>query len=259
MELKLSTLTASQLTYDELAGLPGRVQDDIDKNIDKAKLTDAGLNDYLADLKTKGTAFKNGLGKGGPNDFTSKVLDADHVRDKAYSVFLKALKLAEESDDEQEVEAAKSILNMLKPFGNVPKKNFEAESADIDSILTNLSDAKHKPHITTLGHTKYVTKIQTANDAFKALFATRVSDELLQPVFDRRAPKKELIAVYTDTVEYILSMAKNKKNPNVDTFIQLLNVVNSSREYFQDTYISRGKKKKDKPAPKTTDTPTKPQ
>lgn len=224
-----------------MAELPGRLQDDITKNIDKAKLTDPGLTDYLSEFYTKGTAFQNGLGKGGANDFTIKVFNSDKVRDKAYGVFMKALRLAQDSDDPAEVDAAVSLLNMLKPFGNVQNKNFEAETAAMDSILVNLADAKYNAHVTKLGFAKYVTKIQTTNDAFKALFTTRVADELKQPAFDMKVAKKELIIIYNDTVEYILSMAKNKRNPNVDTFIQLLTVVNAGRKYFQDKYISKSK------------------
>ncbi len=218
MALSLSRLDVTNLNYDELAELPGRLKDDIDKNIDKAKMTDPGLNDYLSELNTKGTTFQNGLGKGGANDFTVKVVARDKVRDKAYSTFVKALELAQDSDDPEEVDAATSILNMLDPFGNVPRKNFEAESAALDSILDKLADSKFKAHITKLGFAKYVTKIQVANEDFKALFTNRVADELKQPAFDMKVAKKELVIVYNDTVEYILAMAKNKKNPNLDTF-----------------------------------------
>lgn len=239
MVLSLSRLDVTDLSYDELAELPGRLKDDIDKNIDKAKMTDPGLNDYLSELNTKGTAFQNGLGKGGANDFTVKVVTRDKVRDKAYSIFLKALGLAQDSDDPEEADAATSILNMLDPFGNVPRKNFEAESAALDSILANLAEPKFKAHLTTLGFAKFVTKIQVANDDFKALFTDRVADELQQPAFDMKEAKKELVVIYNDTVEYILAMAKNKKNPNLDTFIQLLSVVNAGRKYFHDKYNRR--------------------
>jgi hypothetical protein len=241
MELKLTPLNVSKLDYEELAELPGRVKDDIDKNIDKTKMTDTGLNDYLTELNTKGTTFQNGLGKTKANDYTKKVFSSDKVRDKAYSTMMKAIRLGADSDDEAEVEAAESLLNMLKPFGNVPQKNFEAETAALDSILENLADAKYKAHVTKLGIGKYVAKVQAANDAFKALFTTRVSDELKDTGIDMRVASKELIIVYNDTVEYILAMAKNKKNPNVDLFNQLLTVINASRKYFEDTYNRRGK------------------
>jgi len=244
MALTLFPLSVSRLTYEEFAELPGRLKDDIDKNIDKAKLTDITLVDYLDEIYTKGTAFQKGLGKGGTNDFTIKILAGDQARDKAYSIFMKALGLAADSDDVAEVEAATSILNILEPFGNVQQKNYEAESAAIDSILKKLAEPKYEAHITKLGFSKYVTKIQTTNDAFQALFTNRVSDELSIPDFDLKLAKKELTVIYNDAMEYILAMAKSKKNPNVDFFKQLLTVVNAGRKYFSDNYISRGGGKK---------------
>ncbi len=241
MKPELTPFNVSKLDYEELAELPGRVQDDFEKNIDKTKMTDEGLNDYLTELYTKGTTFQNGLGKAKANDYTKKVFKSDKGRDKAYSTLLKAIKLGRASDDEAEVAAAESLLNMLKPFGDVPSKNFEAETAALDSILVNLAEPKYKAHVTKLGIAKYVAKVQTTNDEFKALFTTRVADELKETGIDMRVASKELIITYNDTVEYILAMAKNKKNPNVELFKQLLTVINASRKYFQDTYINRGK------------------
>lgn len=241
MELKLEPLTVSRLDYEELAELPGRFKDDIEKNIDKTKMTDPGLNDYLSELNAKEITFQNGLGQAKANDYTNNVLKSDKGRDKAYGNVIKALRLAANSDDPAEVEAAESILNMLKPFGNVPQKNFNAETAALDSILVNLSEAKYKAHIATLKIDKYIAKLQAANDAFKTLFTTRVADQLSQTGIDMKLASRELINVYNDTAEYILAMAKNKKNPNVDLFKQLLIVINVSRKYFQDTYINRGK------------------
>ncbi len=241
MVFSLAPLAVTNLGYEELAELPVRLKYDIDNNIDKSKMTDVTLTDYLSDLYEKGTTFKNGLGKGGANDYTLKLFNADKLRDRAIAIFMQALRLAHEADDEAEVDAAESLLNMLKPFGNVQRKNFEAESAAIDAILVNLSEAKYKAHITKLGLAKYVAKIQQTNDDFKALFTTRVADKLKETPLDLKAVRKELIIIYNDTVEYILAMAKSKKHPNVELFKQLLTVVNAGRKYFNDNYIRRGK------------------
>ena len=254
MALNVVDLNLRKLDQHEIGQLPERLQKDIENNIDKSTLTDAGLNSYLGELQTAADTYNAGVGQDSANDYTDKVFQSDESRDKDYSAFKNSIYLAAQSDVPEEVDAAESLLNMLAPFGDVPRLNYESETNVIDNILVELAKPKYAAHVATIAIDKYVKRLQKGNDAFKQIFGTRVSDEVVKPVYNQKLARKKLQTTYLDTVEYVLAMAKNPKSPNPALFQSVLNVINISRKYYAAQYANRGKGKGGNNASPTTPT-----
>lgn len=237
MAKELEQLDLSSLTNLESDALVNRFLNDVD-TVDKALMTDPGLNAYQALLKPQNAEYKKALLQVQKNDETAKILQLDVVRDKAYRAFVKAVNLGLTSDIEAEVEAAKSLYTLLKTFGNVPKLNFEAESAAIKKLLTDLATDKYKAHVTTLALDKYILRIKNAEDAFSAKFGGRMQDTATKEVYDTKALRTTMINTYKLAVSYVLSMANSPAAINLPLFDTVLALINTARKYYHDNYTT---------------------
>ena len=235
MNKSLEPLSIAKLTYSEFGQLANRLMTDA-ATIDIALTKDAGYTAYLALVAAEATKYDAGLQQEKENDFTVKVTKADVVRDGAYSALKKAIGLGGESDVVDEVEAARVLTILLTAHGNLQRANYETESIDIDSLLTDLGQTKYKAHVTTLGIGKYVIRLKNGNDSFKTLFSTRIQGVSTATVYDMKAMRKTLTQNYNDTVHYVLTMAKSPVTPNVAYFDAALSLINTERKYYQDNY-----------------------
>ncbi|WP_298423280.1 DUF6261 family protein [uncultured Kordia sp.] len=109
---------------------------------------------------------------------TQELIELDTRRDKAFMGIKGLLETHEHHYDDTMQSAASRLLYNMNTFGtNIPRLNYQAETAVIDSMLsdwetqTDLSTA-----ITTLAMTDWVAELKTANEAFNNRFLARVSE-----------------------------------------------------------------------------------
>ena len=83
---------------------------------------------------------------------------------------------------------------------------------------------------------KYVTRLNETNNAFRTLFSGRMVDTAMSESFDMKTIRKELMETYTDFAEYVFAMAKATDKQLFSTALNLLNV---ARKYYADQMISK--------------------
>jgi hypothetical protein len=114
--------------------------------------------------------------------------------------------------------------------------NYEAETMAIDKLIDELQSAKYAPLVTSLLLTRYVQRLKTSNDSFKAQFGTRITGEAFQESFDTRALRQDLMDYYRDFTLYLQVMVTTTSEPY---FAQVLAIVNTARKYYADMLATR--------------------
>ncbi len=114
---------------------------------------------------------------------TQELIDLDARRDKAFMGIKANLEAYNYHYDNGMQSAARSLLFNLNNYGtNIPRMNYQAETAVIDSMLsdweteTDLINA-----ISTAGLTNWVAELKTANQAFNDRYLARVSESAANP------------------------------------------------------------------------------
>jgi hypothetical protein len=246
MTLKLETLGTSNLTNLEVGQLINRHLSDLD-TIDPALRTDAPFNSYIQDLAVKATNYQKGLAQVQKNEETEKIVVADADRDKSVKAFRAGLKLYDLSDIPEEVEASRSLSILLTPYKNLETLNYEAETLGIDKLVSELTGPTYSAKVSLLQMDRYVTRMQTANEAFKPLFSGRMVSTAMTETYDMKTLRSELLNKYSDFANYVLAMAKADSNNQL--FGTALNLLNTARKYYNDMLLKRTAPKAEKAKP----------
>jgi Trk K+ transport system NAD-binding subunit len=132
--------------------------------------------------------------------------------------------------------AYKLLKIALNSYKDIEKANFEAESLGIDNLVVELRNAKHAPAVETLGLTKHINTLESANTTFKNTFNTRSTTTINTTVYDTKLLRKNILDTYKDLAEYVLVMAKRKDTP---FYNDTLTAINNGRKYFADILARR--------------------
>jgi hypothetical protein len=114
------------------------------------------------------------------SEFTQQMADADHQVDHSLSGIKAQVKAKLYSTDAIMVAAAHRINMMLKRYGRVASKSYEAEVGDVKAILGRLQ-GDLAADVAAVGLTEQVSELQACFEAFNALFHTRSQQQMLKP------------------------------------------------------------------------------
>jgi KaiC/GvpD/RAD55 family RecA-like ATPase len=101
--------------------------------------------------------------------------------------------------------AARSLLYNLNSFGtNIPRMNYQAETAVIDSMLADWStETDLTAAISTIGMSDWVTELTAANAAFNDRFLARVAESAANPSMSFTTMRDESINVYSVLIAHV--------------------------------------------------------
>lgn len=208
------------------------------------QMADKRIIEYVRLLEEKMTPFRAGVMQKRKHLNTEKVQAANEERNVAFRALSKAIKLYALSDIEAEREAARSLLNVLRPHKGLLRQEALAKSSQINSLIGRLTDSEHKPMADAIFLGRYISRLEAANLKFGKVFTARSSDIALTEKIDTIAMRKELFACYKETTLYILAMANAT---NESEYVALLQQVNQARHKMAITIaIRKGRLKKKK-------------
>lgn len=245
MKLKLEPLRLSGLTNMEAGQLLKRHLSDL-ATLNPQLLTDAPFNSYLQALANHSVLLEKGLAQIRKNEETQKIEMADANRDKANVAFSRALKLYAVSDVLDEVEASRVLSILFDNFKNLPALSYEAETIAIDKLVDELEKESYAAEINLLQLGRYMNRMKTTNDQFKALFGGRITTSAVTETYDMKTIRIDALKKYSDFTTYVLAMAKALETP---LFVQALNLLNTARKYYADLLARRTGNNDDKKKP----------
>lgn len=204
--------------------------------------TDAVFVQYLTKIKAGLDEYDKAMLQIRKSDETIKIVAADDKRDRSISAMQRQLSVYELSENEDEVEAFRSLNTLFKVYKGLKNWNFEEESNGIDNLIADLNNSKYQPLVVDLNMTAFVTRLTTNNNAFKTLFDNRIQEVADKVVYDTKVLRRNLTNDYADMNEYVVAMSKAKNN---DEFNKSLDVINAVRKYYADLLAKRKPAKDD--------------
>jgi hypothetical protein len=172
------------------------------------------------------------------SEFTELVFEADGRVDHQLSAMGAQVNVNRYSDDPDTLTAANRISLMLKNYGNVARKPYEAEVGDVRAILSRLN-GDLAPDVATIGIAATVAKLQAAFAEFNALFDARNTQAMQKPDTTFREVWRDLDG------SYHLITAQLEANALVGTspdFAALIAKLNPEIEYLNTAFHRTAKK-----------------
>jgi hypothetical protein len=171
-----------------------------DKNVDTLQLTTQ--RDALAVLSNQmDSLFQQEQSSG----ITQELIDLDTRRDRAFMGIKANLEAFAYHYDESLQAAARSLLFNLNNYGtNIPRMNYQAETAVIDSMLSDWeTETDLVAAIATTQLTDWIAELKAANEVFNNRYIARVYEESATPGLSFTAMREEAVNSYKVLVAHI--------------------------------------------------------
>lgn len=234
--MKLYPISITHLHYDEFGQFIVRFLTDL-KNAGIITTTDAEFDALVQAIITQSPIYNDALVQIKARAESALLAELDDKRDKKIVTIRRAVSVYEFSDVDTEKIAYKNLKILLNNFDGLEKLNFEAETLGIVNLVKELRTPANLPFVQVLFVEKHTNNLATANTNFSTTFDKRSTDAVSTVVFDTKALRTNLITSYTNLADYVLVMAKNKKN--TDYYTNILTVLNNGRQYFADILAKR--------------------
>jgi hypothetical protein len=165
---------------------------------------------------------------------TQELIDLDTRRDRAFMGIKGLLETHQYHYEDAMQSAARSLLYNLNTYGtNIPRLNYQAETAVIDSML---SDWSTEPELatatTTLRMTDWIAELATANEVFNDRYLARISEAAANPAVSFTTIRDEGADTYRVLVAHIEAHATLGTNA---THQSLVNEVSELASQYNQT------------------------
>ena len=176
------------------------------------------------------------------SDFTEKKQEADHQRDKLYIGVTWVIRANLKHYDPKNRDAALHISNMLETYGDVKRKNYDAETAAIDGIVKNLRSELYAPAAALLDLQTWVNKLQDANERFKEYVANTSREKIIRPnITPKEARRNTDNCMYkiTDRIEAMVNLnGREEYEPFIEAYNNLVKHFNTvARKHYGLTHV----------------------
>ena len=174
--------------------------------------------------------------------YTEKIKVADKERDTVYSSLKAIVHTAVRHYNKAVMEAAKEVNNVFEAFGNVPRKSYDEQTADITNILQVLK-GKYAANIELLRVTEMVAELERANLEFDSLVKARTEEISQQNPDKMKDVRTGADDAYMEIRKRLNAAIVMEGPENYAEFVNELNV--TIDRYKMLLAKSHGKKKED--------------
>jgi len=126
---------------------------------------------------------------------TKELAWADKERDSIYRGFADAVKSAQNHYNAEKKVAAKKFAILLRQFGNIARKSYDAASAAYIKLVDE-ANTNYAPEITTMELTEWISEIDKRSKAFDALMDNRYSEGTKKTPIRMTQARAEIDAAY---------------------------------------------------------------
>jgi hypothetical protein len=182
----------------------------------------SGLLTLLQNLFTKEDEAVDYIRK---SDYSAKIAEADRRLDNAVTGFVEAIRSALHHFSFDVADAAQSLTNLLKTYGNIIHKNYDEELAAVTNLLQEL-DGAYKPKADLIaGLPEWITEIRAAGENVAALLALRTAEKAGKTRERMSNVRREVDHAYRDIVAKIEALALVEGETAYEPFISELNAL----------------------------------
>ncbi|MDR2682842.1 MAG: DUF6261 family protein [Dysgonamonadaceae bacterium] len=157
------------------------------------------------------------------SDYSAKIAEADRRLDNAITGFGETVRGALHHFSQDVVDAAQSLKNLIKTYGNIARKNYDEELAAVTNLLQDL-DGTYAEKVNRIGNLpEWVTEIKAANEALTTFLALRNTEKANKTQERIVNIRREIDPVYRDIVARIEALTLVEGDAAYAPFIQELN------------------------------------
>ncbi len=153
---------------------------------------------------------------------TQQLSDADDERDIVFRGFADAVKSAVNHFDASKREAAKRINLLFDKYGNVARKPYNEETAEISKLIQETQSA-YAADIAHLGLGDWIKELNERNQAFDTLIKNRFSEDAARTDLKMKYVRDEIDAQYRIIADRIDALILINGITAYDAFVQELN------------------------------------
>ncbi|MDR2058359.1 MAG: DUF6261 family protein [Dysgonamonadaceae bacterium] len=159
------------------------------------------------------------------SEFTAKKADADHARDSTLSGIAAIVKTDMKHFDPSIRDNAVHVYNLLVAYGNIPKADYDAETANIDSLITRLMGDDYFPAVQNLNLVEWVNELHEQNELFKSYVDDVAQEKLVKPDITPAAARRNTDAALRQITNRVSSLVILNGQADYAAFIAEFNVI----------------------------------
>jgi DNA mismatch repair ATPase MutS len=163
------------------------------------------------------------------SDYSAKIATADERLDNAVVGFSDTVRGALYHFREEVADAAQSLLNLLKTYGNIIRKNYDEELTAVTNLLQELGGAYADKVKLISGLSEWITEIKAASENVATLLALRTAEKAGKPQERMVNVRREVDSVYRDIVAKIEALTLVEGDT---AYAPLINELNALVERF---------------------------
>ena len=201
---------------------------------------------------------------------TQRISEKDAERDRIITYIFKTIRASIFSPDTTEAAAAEELILVAKKYGQLQSESYDRESGHVNGFVFDLKKAENTPHVTALHLSSALTKLETANNEFEALYRQGVKTARRNDLPRASAVRPKTDANYNRVllmlqVAYISGAAPIDRDALKKLAKDLNNLVDKAEAAYNQSLAQRkaASKKKPKdpkdPKPKDPKDPKKPE
>ena len=157
------------------------------------------------------------------SDYSAKIAEADRRLDDAVVGFNETVQGALYHFREEVADAALSLHNLRKTYGNIIRKNYDEELAAVTNLLQELEGAYAAKVSLIGGLYEGVTEIKAASENVATLLALRNAEKAAKPQERMVSVRREIDPAYRNIVAKIEALALVEGETEYVPFIRELN------------------------------------
>jgi hypothetical protein len=159
------------------------------------------------------------------SDYSAKIAEADRRLDSAVTGFGETVRGALRHFSPEVVDAAQSLRNLLKTYGNIARKNYDEELAAVTNLLQEL-DGAYAKKVHSIGNlSEWVMEIHETSATVTALLAQRNTEKANKPQERMVNVRREIDPVYRNIVARIEALSLIEGDVAYAPFINELNAL----------------------------------
>jgi uncharacterized coiled-coil protein SlyX len=159
------------------------------------------------------------------SDYSAKIAAADQRLDSAVTGFGETVRGALHHFNPEVADAAQSLKNLLKTYGNIARKNYDEELAAVTNLLQDLEGAYAKQTGMIAGLSEWIMEIREVAATVTALLALRNTEKAAKPQERMVNVRREIDPVYRAFVARIEALALVESDAAYAPFVNELNAL----------------------------------
>ncbi|MDP4271695.1 MAG: DUF6261 family protein [Bacteroidota bacterium] len=149
------------------------------------------------------------------SSYTQSLSDADGVRDTTVDGLEDAIKSGLKHFNPAVREAANRLKILLDSHGDIVRKSYDKETADITKLISELR-GNYAADVATLGITDWVNELERNNNNFVEVQNSRYDEQGNKTRLRMKSVRKEVDAAYNTIIKRINSMILLKDDLGID-------------------------------------------